>query len=224
MSTAAALKYLVVPAKSKHTATVFFLHGLGDSGNGWAPVAKMLQPLLPHVKWVLPHAPQKPVSINFGMAMPAWYDIHHLGPGGREDEAGVMDSVSKITELINDEIRSGISADRIVLGGFSQGAAVSIVYSLTSNTRLAGFTCLSGYLPLTTNIDKLTNSTNKGTPMLMCHGDADEVVAYQWGKMTYDKLKELDRKVEFKTYRGMGHSSSNDEVKDVAEFLKELLP
>ncbi|KAI8998268.1 Phospholipase/carboxylesterase/thioesterase [Gaertneriomyces semiglobifer] len=224
MSTAA-LKSIIVPATSTHTATVFFLHGLGDSGHGWAPVAKMLQPLLPHIKWILPHAPSRPITINMGMAMPGWYDIYQLSPGGKEDTLGVTDSVSKIGDLIQQEIQAGIPPSRIVLGGFSQGSAVSITYSMLSEQKLAGFACLSGYLPL--NPDTLRtkmNDVNKETPMLMCHGDADEVVAYQWGKMSFEKIKELGRNVEFKTYKGVGHSSDMQELRDLAKWLSDVVP
>ncbi|KAJ3012641.1 acyl-protein thioesterase [Thoreauomyces humboldtii] len=205
---------------------MFFLHGLGDSGHGWIPVAQILQPLLPHVKFVLPHAPSRPVTVNFGMAMPAWYDIANFGPGGTEDSEGVSTSVSQISHLINEEIKAGIPANRIVLGGFSQGSAVSIIYSLASEIKLAGFVALSGYLPLTNaNLEKIRKPENKDTAMLMCHGAEDEVVAYRWGKMSYEKLLELGKKVnDFKTYRGMGHSSCPEEIQDVAAFLQSVLP
>ncbi|TPX57482.1 hypothetical protein PhCBS80983_g03813 [Powellomyces hirtus] len=221
-----ALKVVTVPAISKHTATVFFLHGLGDSGHGWAPVAKMLQPLLPHVKFVLPHAPERPITINFGTKMPGWYDIQALGPGGKEDPEGVATSISQVSQLIEDEIKGGIPADRIVLGGFSQGGAVTNIYSLGGSHKLAGLVALSSYVPLTEKrLEQIQNPTNKETPMFMGHGDADQVVAHKWGKMSYDKIVELGKKVEpFKTYRGMGHSSSPEEISDVGAFLKKVLP
>ncbi|KAI8820646.1 Phospholipase/carboxylesterase/thioesterase [Fimicolochytrium jonesii] len=230
-----ALKTAVVNAPKTHTATIVFLHGLGDSGHGWVPVAKMLSPILPHVKWVLPHAPSRPITVNFGMAMPGWYDIHKLGPGGKEDAEGVMSSIAQVSKIVDDEIKAGIAPERIVVGGFSQGGALSIVYSLASGIKLGGFLSLSGYLPLTdANLDKVSSrrtkirvkkNTNNETPMLMCHGDQDETVPYKWGKLSYEKIVELGKKVEaFKTYKGMGHSSSSEEVSDVAEFLTKVLP
>ncbi|KAJ3145454.1 hypothetical protein HDU89_007079 [Geranomyces variabilis] len=221
-----ALKSVVVPATAKHSATVFFLHGLGDSGAGWAPVAKMLSPALPHVKWVLPNAPTRPITVNMGMPMPGWYDIQSLSPGGREDSEGISASLSQVSQLIDEEIKAGIPADRIVLGGFSQGAAMTIVYGLCGAQKLKGLISLSGYVPLTDkHLEKMGNSANKETEMMMGHGDEDQVVAYKWGKASYDKLVEMGKTLQpFRTYRGMAHSSSEDEIREVGAFLKKLLP
>ncbi|KAJ3300725.1 hypothetical protein HK104_006023 [Borealophlyctis nickersoniae] len=220
----ALLRSIVLPPKSTHTATVIFLHGLGDSGHGWAPVGKMLQPQLPHVKFVFPHAPSQPVTLNFGMSMPSWYDIRALAPGGTEDEAGLKESMAKIQQLIKAEVDAGIPPNRIVLGGFSQGAAVSLLTAVASDTKLAGFVGLSGYVPLSTEFDKHYKPTNKETPIFMGHGSADEVVNFQWGKMSYDLLSQKGMNVRFTEYKNMGHSSSDKEIADVARFLGECLP
>ncbi|KAJ3033729.1 hypothetical protein HDV00_005879 [Rhizophlyctis rosea] len=221
----AALRSVVVPAASQHTATLIFLHGLGDSGHGWAPVGKMLQPQLPHVKFIFPHAPSNPVTLNGGMAMPSWHDIYVLAPGGPEDTKGLKSSVESVWQLIRDEIDSGTPANRIALGGFSQGegGAITLLTAATTDIKLAGFLILSGYSP-TADLESRKKETNKDTPILMCHGDADEVVPYSWGQMSYDLVKSLGFKINFKSYRNMGHSSSDAELRDVSTFLKEVLP
>ncbi|KAJ3031800.1 hypothetical protein HK097_005408 [Rhizophlyctis rosea] len=219
----AALRSVVVPATQKHTATLFFLHGLGDSGHGWAPVGQMLQRQLPHVKFVFPHAPSQPVTLNGGMAMPSWHDIYVLAPGGPEDTEGLKRSVDGVSQLIKEEIDSGIPSDRIALGGFSQGGAITLLTAVTTEYKLAGFLALSTYSPIA-DLASRQKDTNKQAPILQCHGDADEVVPYSWGKMSHDLVKSLGFNVNFKTYRYMGHSSCDEEIKDVATFLKEVLP
>ncbi|KAI9095541.1 acyl-protein thioesterase-1 [Phlyctochytrium arcticum] len=220
-----ALKHIVVPAVTQHTATIFFLHGLGDSGHGWAPVAKMLSPLLPHAKWILPHAPTRPITLNNGFPMPAWYDIHSLNAGGPEDLPAILESVAGIHDLIKAEVASGIPADRIIVGGFSQGGAVALSLNLMSNDyKFAGFVVLSGYLPLSQSIPSVIKDTNKDTRIAMFHGEADEVVAYRWGQMSKDKMEQLGRgPISFKSYPGMGHSTCPEELKDVATALNDML-
>ncbi|KXS12010.1 putative acyl-protein thioesterase [Gonapodya prolifera JEL478] len=218
------LRTLVIPAKIAHTATVLILHGLGDSGHGWAPIATALAPLLPHVKFVLPHAAVRPITINQGMRMPGWYDISSFDFDRRsEDEAGLSESVKQIEELIQDEIASGITADRIVLGGFSQGAAMSLLTTLTTSTKLAGAFAMSGYLPLATKFPAAANPANKQTPIALFHGTDDEVVLMRHGKTTYDALVGWGYKVTWKEYDGMGHSASEEEVADLARFLKGIV-
>ncbi|KAJ3160453.1 hypothetical protein HDU86_000787 [Geranomyces michiganensis] len=186
----------------------------------------MLSPALPHVKWVLPNAPSRPITINMGMPMPGWYDIASLGPGGREDSEGISESLTQVSQLIDEEIKAGIPADRIVLGGFSQGAAMTIVYGLCGSQKLKALIALSGYITLTEkHLEKMRNPVNKDTDMFMGHGDEDQVVAYKWGKASYDKIVELGKAVQpFRTYRGMAHSSSEEEIRDVGAFLMKNLP
>ncbi|KAL2915879.1 hypothetical protein HK105_204580 [Polyrhizophydium stewartii] len=219
------LKSVIVNPKAQHTATVFFLHGLGDTGFGWQPVGEMLSPKLPHVKWVFPHAPQRPVTLNGGMMMPAWYDIKELLAGVNEDEAGLLDTAKKVHEMIRAEIDSGIPADRIILGGFSQGAASTIVAGLTSDVKLAGLVVLSGYAPLSHKIGQLKKNVNDATPIFAAHGMLDQVVKYEWGQMSAGALKHrFNLNLEFKTYHDMGHSTDPQELVDLAEFIKKTLP
>ncbi|RHZ89985.1 hypothetical protein Glove_9g353 [Diversispora epigaea] len=222
------LTSVIIPSRRiPHTASVIFLHGLGDSGEGWAPVMSEIRKKLGHVKFVLPNAPIRPVTINFGSKMPAWYDIESLGRGGSNrkiEEEGVIRSMASVNRIIRDEIDSGIPSNRIVIGGFSQGAATSLLIGLTSEYPLAGMMVLSGYLLLKDKIFNMATESNKGTPVLICHGDNDEVVPYEGGKQIYELLKAKGYSVSFKTYPGMGHSSTEEEVSDMIQFLNQVIP
>jgi len=220
------LKFAMVPAIGKHTATIFMIHGLGDSGHGWVPVAEQLSPALPHAKFILPHAPNSPVSLNGGAKMPSWFDLYSLdNTDPREDEKGVMQSIASIKQLVDAEIASGIPANRIVIGGFSQGCAVALAYSCIVEETHAGFLGLSGFLPIASKLEKTLKPANLKQPYMMCHGKADAVVQYGWGKQSFDKLKIMGfEKIVMKSYANMGHSSSNQEIEDVAVFLKSAIP
>ncbi|CAJ0640118.1 14_t:CDS:2 [Entrophospora sp. SA101] len=191
---------------SLHSATVIFLHGLGDSGHGWEPIATEIGEIMKHVKFVLPNAPIRPITINMGMRMPGWFDLTTLNLDqidGGVDEDGVMETLSQ------NEIDSGIVSNRIVVGGFSQGAAIALATGVTSEYPLAGI---------------MSTQANKNTPIFMAHGDRDMVVNYKFGKRTSEFLKNNGYNVTFKTYNGMGHSSSNQEVYDLTSFLKQVIP
>ncbi|KAI8901616.1 acyl-protein thioesterase-like protein 1,2 [Globomyces pollinis-pini] len=218
------LRSLVVNSKAKHTATVIFLHGLGDTGSGWEGIGHMLSPALPFTKFIFPNAPVKPVTLNFGAQMPAWYDIISLDrENAKEDEPGMLHTVEQINGLIKAEIDAGIPSDRIILGGFSQGGAMTLLTGLTTTHKLAGLVCLSGYLPLAAKMDTLQKTTNKATPIFMGHGTADQVVNYQWARLSEERLKSLGYNVDFKSYAGMEHSANDTEFKDLLEFLSAQL-
>ncbi|KAJ1972868.1 hypothetical protein H4R34_005262 [Dimargaris verticillata] len=221
----APLGKIVQTALSTHTATVIFIHGLGDSGHGWAPVAKELAKILPHVKFILPHAPAQPVTLNFGMEMPSWYDIKSLDKiDDTEDEAGILQSVARINQLIGDEVNNNIPAHRVAVAGFSQGAAVSLLTGLTSERKLGAIAALSGYLPLSTKVFSMASDANKQTPIFMGHGDEDEVVRFQYGQGSSEALKAKGYTVAFHKYPHMAHSCCNDEIRDLAMFLASALP
>lgn len=216
------LPNLVINPSSAHSATVIFLHGLGDSGHGWAPVMRILAKALPFVKFILPHAPQQPVSLNGGMRMPSWYDIYSLDEfDGREDEVGLVKSKKEINDIIESEVKSGLPESRIVLGGFSQGGVVSIFSALTGTYNLAGLISLSAYLPIRKSFASHMNPALKSLPIFMGHGTADYVVQYKWGKDSYGWLKGSGcTNVTFKSYENMQHSCNDFEIEDVREFLE----
>jgi predicted esterase len=160
--------------------------------------------------------------------MPGWYDIADFGDlaNRNDDEAGILRSQKVFHNLIADEIAAGIPTDRIVLGGFSQGGAMSLMAGITNPTKLGGIFGLSCYLLLQGKVREMVpkDSPNQQTPIFMGHGDADPVVKHQWGQMTADKLKEWGWDVEFKTYPGLPHSAAPQEVDDLERYLKARIP
>ncbi|KAJ1956684.1 hypothetical protein GGI12_005243 [Dipsacomyces acuminosporus] len=220
-----ALTSVILRPRTAHTASVIFLHGLGDSGDGWKPVAQMLTRSLPHVKFILPNAPLMPVSLNFGMVMPSWYDIKSLDKlASQEDEAGMRASMIQINRIVSDEIASGIPAERIVLGGFSQGGAMTLFTGLQSEYRLGGMAVLSAYLPIRDRIFSMATEASKQVPIFQGHGTADGVVLFEYGKMTAEALESKGYKHEFHAYEYMEHSSCEDEIRQLLMFLKKNIP
>ncbi|CAG8595747.1 5156_t:CDS:2 [Paraglomus brasilianum] len=213
----------------QHTATVFFLHGLGDSGEGWAPAADQIRKAMPHVKFILPNAPVRPITINGGYHMPGWFDIFELGHlermlGAGEDEAGILNSMTSISRLIRDEVNSGIPAQRIVVGGFSQGCAIALATSLTSEYKFAGIIGLSGFVPSRNKILSMAADANKTTPIFLAHGNADEVIPFEIGKMTSELLTSKGYNVTFKSYPRLGHTFGTAEARDMTAFLQQVIP
>jgi lysophospholipase-2 len=215
---------IVIPARQQpHTATVIVLHGLGDTGDGWAGAAPELAQALPHARFIFPHAPDRPISLNFGMKMPGWYDIKSLEDiDQREDREGILESQRYVLEeLVGGS--GGDSPSRTAVVGFSQGGAIALS-CLRGSKKLAGVVGMSTYVPLRKEAPIVADA-NKETPVLLCHGDVDAVVSYSFGISASELLKEATTApVEFKTYRGMAHSACPEELRDVAAFLKKVLP
>ncbi|EJU06398.1 acyl-protein thioesterase 1 [Dacryopinax primogenitus] len=234
------LKFVQVLPKAKHTATVFFMHGLGDSGAGWAPVADMLSEKLPHVKWILPNARTQPVTVNWGMDSPSWFDIYTLGDRSmpqREDERGMLDSVVSIEALVADEIeKNNIPSERIIVGGFSQGGALSMLFGTTTKHKLGGIVVLSAWLPLRDKIASMVSPELKTLPIFQGHGVQDAIVQCEWGRLSGEYLKEKfgvkvaepgklkEGGIIFKTYQGLLHGASDEEIEDLSKWLQEVLP
>nr|XP_057915820.1 acyl-protein thioesterase 1 isoform X1 [Doryrhamphus excisus] len=215
----------IVPAARKATAAVIFLHGLGDTGHGWAEAFAGIR--IPHVKYICPHAPNMPVSLNMRMSMPSWFDIYGLSPEAEEDEAGIKSASAHIKALIDQEVKNGIPSHRIILGGFSQGGALSLYTALTTQQKLAGVVALSCWLPLRNSFPQASaGSANKDMPLLQCHGDADPLVPFSFGSRTAEKMKSLinPANVTFKSYHGLPHSACPEEMVDVKRFIEKQLP
>ncbi|XP_062507039.1 acyl-protein thioesterase 1-like [Corticium candelabrum] len=213
-----------VSARLRHTATVIFLHGLGDTGYGWSLAMKQIQS--PHIKYICPTANVMPVSLNDGARMPAWYNIYKSGMQGSRftiDEQGVKEAASRVHSMIKDEVDHGIASDRIVLGGFSQGGAIALYAGVTAEKQLAGITALSTYFPLDHNVFQIQKA-NAHTPIFQCHGDCDLVVPYQHAVESSELLKLFCTRYKFKTYKDLGHSSSDQVLRDVKSFIGEHIP
>ncbi|KAK7208003.1 acyl-protein thioesterase 1 [Myxozyma melibiosi] len=218
---------VTVPALTKHTATVIFMHGLGDSGNGWRFLAEEYRKLkvLDHVKFIFPNAPVQKVTLNFGLTMPSWFDIVSLDKvEAQEDSKGMLESVDRLKAFISEEVKAGIPAERIVIGGFSQGCTISLLAGLIADTKYAGVVGLSGFVPMRSNISNLHKEHGIKMPFFVGHGTDDPVVKYEYGVFTKDKLAELDVPCEFHEYKGLTHSASPTEIMDILEFLKKTIP
>ncbi|KAM9738438.1 acyl-protein thioesterase 2 [Menidia menidia] len=214
---------VTVSGAEKETAAVIFLHGLGDTGHGWADTLTGIK--LPHVKFICPHAPKIPVTLNMNMTMPAWFDLMGLSPDAAEDESGIKKAAESIKAIIEHEVKNGIPPHRIILGGFSQGGALSLYTALTCQHQLAGVLALSCWLPLYKSFPMAFNG-HKNIPILQCHGEMDAMIPVLFGTMTAEKLKSLinPQMVTFKTYPGLSHSSCPQEMAAVKEFIEKYLP
>lgn len=212
----------VNPAKTA-TASVIWLHGLGADGNDFANVVPELSlPNHLHIRFVFPHAPMRPVTINGGVTMRAWYDVLGLDFNAREDEAGVRESQQAIGKLIEAEKKRGIHSDHIFLGGFSQGGAIALHAGLRYPEKLAGILALSTYLPLPQTFTQEANKANKDTPIFMAHGLYDPLLPMQWGQASAEFLRKSGYPLEFHTYP-MPHSVCADEIRDIATWLIQIL-
>lgn len=213
------------PSAGHCTGSVIFMHGLGDSASGWIDtVASEFAPFLPQIKFILPTAPTRPVTINGGMPMPAWYDIESLsGDRSREVCDGIRASSGAINALIAGEVERGVPTSRVLLGGFSQGGAMTLFVGLNHPAPLAGMLVMSGYMPLPASISPSSDVLR--VPILMCHGDEDAVVPLHFARDALARVKAMGAtSVEFKTYEGMPHSASREEIADALAFIKRQLP
>ena len=215
------LKPFLIPATAKHTASFVFLHGLGDSGAGWCEGFNTMK--IDYVKYIFPNAPVRKVTINSYQRMPAWFDIKSLDRSVPEDEIGILESSDNLKEIINEEIKSGITPNRIIVGGFSQGGAVAAYSALTSDMKFGGILLLSSYLPLATKFPDALK-LDKTTPLFQCHGDSDFMVSLKYGQLTHEVLKTLLHNVQFKLYKGLGHSTVPQEMEDVGAWVKGVIP
>lgn len=221
--TTASLERITVEPKVNAQSCVIWLHGLGDSGAGFAPIVPALNLPSDHtIRFIFPHAPDRAVTINQGYVMKAWYDIKSMDLHNRADMEGVLESEASLHALIDEQINSGIPSEKIILAGFSQGGVVSLFTGLRYHKKLAGIMALSCYLP---NADKLPDGlheANSKTNILQNHGEQDEVVLMSAGKMANKLLLEQNYNVEWKSYN-MPHSVLPEQIQDIAQWIKKQL-
>uniref|UniRef100_A0A452DI02 Acyl-protein thioesterase 1 n=1 Tax=Bos taurus TaxID=9913 RepID=A0A452DI02_BOVIN len=204
----------IVPAARKATAAVIFLHGLGDTGHGWAEAFAGIR-MFPVFRLSIWNPEKKK------------FDIIGLSPDSLEDETGIKQAAENVKALIDQEVKNGIPSNRIILGGFSQGGALSLYTALTTQQKLAGVTALSCWLPLRASFPQgPIGGVNRDISILQCHGDLDPLVPLMFGSLTAEKLKTLvnPANVTFRTYAGMMHSSCQQEMMDIKQFIDKLLP
>lgn len=220
----------VEPRSGSASASVIWLHGLGADGHDFEPIVPLLQ--LPHARFVFPHAPEIPVTINNGWVMRAWYDIRSLDRRpDREDPAQILSSAAKISALIEREVERGVSSERIVLGGFSQGGAMTLYTGLRYPRRLAGLVALSGYMLLPDRLPIEVAEANGQTPALLAHGTFDDLVPTFAGREAHDRIAALDDDRGAATRRALdwheypiGHEVSPAELGVVGAWLRARLP
>ena len=205
------------------TAAVIWLHGLGASGDDFAAIVPELdlRGSAP-IRFVFPHAPTMPVSINNGYVMPAWYDIKNVDLVRQEDAAGIQASARAVESLIANEIARGVKPEHIVLAGFSQGCAMALHAGLRHSARLGGIMALSGYLPLADTLAAERHPANFKTPIFMAHGTADPVVPLARAEASRQLLLAQGYAVQWHTYP-MPHSVHPQEVADISRFLQSVL-
>ena len=204
-------------------ASIIVLHGLGADGNDFVPVAQELDlAAVGDVRFVFPHAPVIPVTINGGHEMRAWYDILGADLVQREDEKGLRRSLAQVEALIVREKSRGIPAERVVLAGFSQGCAMALLTGLRHAHRLGGIAGLSGYLPLAATTAAELHAANTSTPIFLAHGRMDPVVPLARATASRDALKSLGYPVEWHEYP-MAHSVCMEEIADLSRWLVGIL-
>jgi phospholipase/carboxylesterase len=212
----------LVPSSTANAA-IIWLHGLGADGHDFVPIVGELNlPATLSARFIFPHARPRPVTINNGHVMRAWYDITGLSRGNPEDAAGVRESEGVVRELVQAEMARGIGENRIVLAGFSQGGAIALHAGLRYPQRLAGIMALSTYLPLRDSLAAEATPANRDVPILMCHGLQDGVVPLALGSGSRDLLTELGYQVEWKTYP-MQHQVCVEEIQAISQWLGKVL-
>jgi phospholipase/carboxylesterase len=205
-------------------ASVIWLHGLGADGWDFQPIVPELGlPASLALRFVFPHAPRRPVTLNGGMPMRAWYDIAELSLSARSfDEEGIRESAGMVEELVARERDRGVPSERIVLGGFSQGGALAMHVALRARERLAGLVALSCYLLLPERLESEASAQSRSLPIFMGHGEEDPVVPLQAGEQTRDRLVAAGYSPRFETYP-MPHAVHPREIADVGAWIEERL-
>ncbi|MEH6550758.1 MAG: carboxylesterase [Pseudomonadales bacterium] len=211
----------IVETQSSVNASVIWLHGLGASGNDFVPIVPELHlPASLSVRFVFPHAPSIPITINGGMVMPAWYDIIAMDMEREIDTDQIMASAGAVTALIEREIAQGIPSERIVIAGFSQGGAVAYQAALSYNKPLAGLMTMSTYFATYKTI--VPSGVNKSLPIHLFHGSQDAMVPEQMGQHALEVLQLLGHTAEYKSYP-MGHEVCAQQIQDISAWLQKVL-
>lgn len=200
---------------------VIWMHGLGADGHDFTPIAPELGlDDSPGVRFIFPHAPQQPVTINGGYVMRAWYDVLSMDLTEQQDQAGIENSSELVKQLIEDQIALGIGSEKIILAGFSQGGAMALHVGLRSDYQLAGIMALSTYLPLENELP-LHKAAATSPPIFMAHGQFDSVVPIQVGMHSKNLLQDLGYSISWKEYP-MEHSVCGQEISDISRWLSSI--
>ena len=217
------LETLELETGPRPTATVIWLHGLGADGYDFEPIVPELDlPATPAVRFVFPHAPMRPITINGGAVMRGWYDVLSLEGVRREDDAGVRASQASVEELLAREALRGVPAARVVLAGFSQGGAIALQTGLRHPERLAGIMALSTYLPLAATLTAEASAANRDVPIFMAHGRHDSLIPIERATISRELLRKAGYDVDWHDY-AMEHAVCPEEIADIAAWLRRIL-
>ena len=202
---------------------VIWLHGLGADGHDFEPIVpQLVDRAWPALRFVFPHAPVRPITINGGMAMRAWYDISGLEIAQRQDEAGIRDSIRLLGELIEREVARGVPSANILVAGFSQGGAIVISGGVRCASRLGGIIALSTYLPMADKTDAEASSANRDVPIFMAHGMLDPTISHALGEMSRDYLAQRGYNIDWHAYP-MAHQVCAEEIADLKRWMTARL-
>lgn len=205
------------------SAAVIWLHGLGADGHDFEPVVPQLMwPGAPDIRFIFPHAPVRPVTLNNGMAMRAWYDIVSLTGNRDQDQKGIADSVNDTAALVRRERERGIDADQIVVAGFSQGGAIALQLAVRYPEKLAGLIALSTYMLLDHRLENDRHEVNKDLPLFVGHGRSDPMVPFMLGEQLAERMRNLGHPVEWHSYP-MLHAVCPEEIADLSAWLRTTL-
>ncbi len=217
------LSCIEIEPSAQPILSIIWLHGLGADGNDFTPIVPELNLPKPlNVRFIFPNAPIRPVTINNGYQMRAWYDITSIGTERTSDTAGIMQSVNDIQALIDQELSNGLTSDQILLAGFSQGAAIALTTFLGYPQPLAGVIALSGYLPMQEITLQHAKTVNRQTPIFIAHGTEDMIVPHALGKSMYTALTEAGYAPSWHSYT-MGHAVCQEEIRDIGHFINWLI-
>ena len=215
------LSHIAIETGNAPRHSIIWLHGLGADGGDFVPIAEEMTLPVP-VRYIFPHAPRQPVTINGGFVMRAWYDIATAEIHALQDEQGIRASQAEIEKLIAQEKSRGIAAQNIFLAGFSQGGAIALQTGLRHAERLGGVLALSTYLPLAESLPSEAGTAPRDLPIFMAHGRSDPIVPCALGRSSAEKLKELGYPLEWHEY-AMPHSVCMEEVADIADWFSRRL-
>ncbi len=213
-----ALEILIIETFLPIKNSVIWLHGLGADGHDFAPIVSDLN--IPNTRFIFPHAPYKPITMNNGYEMRAWYDLFGLNLQNQQDEAGMREMQKNIESLIINETAQGINELNIVLAGFSQGGAMALFTALRHTGRLAGVLALSTYVSLKEKLADEASTANMDMPIFMAHGIFDSVITLDTSSVSRQLLEGLSYSIEWHEY-AMGHSVCTEEIDDISRFLKK---
>ena len=217
------LQSIEIETAQNPSHAVIWLHGLGADGHDFEPIVpQLVDRSWPALRFVFPHAPVRPITINGGMAMRAWYDISGLEIAQRQDEAGIRASIRLLGELVEREVARGVAAKDILVAGFSQGGAIVLAGGIRYGQRLGGIVALSTYLPMAEKTDAEMSAANRDLPIFMAHGTLDPTISHALGQMSRDYLQQRGYVVDWHAYP-MAHQVCMEEIADLRRWMSARL-